>query len=372
MSLVNSEYTIFSGIFPSPPVQGRVGRPVRNYLVHISPRGPTGWTLPPFATLHRAEVREICRDHTIPVLEAYAICMAWGGKRWDHFCSSVAGASQANLEKLLNDLRVSTCTRAEDFKRAKLAAVGVKGLGISFYTKLLFFFRPEPDAYILDQWTAKSIIKLINPGPVRLKNGLPADNTTEEEYEAYCKAIEELATALSSSENSWTAEDVETGLFDRPRSRWRLHLGDPAEEDVGERSPEDEEDVQNIKPDSKPVIYLYAGQEHDRALALRNQCEAKRNDGWICRAHNVLSLKINGRSPRYLIGEIAASGGNFRMEPGYVPSTNEKTHCMGGCGYEGHLDFASLEEAVGYLKQYFDIKACPCNTTEDQGWIDNC
>ena len=170
----------------------------------------------------RESVGNVCREPSTDVLAAYAVAMSWGGQRYSHFRSSIEGESKEELVKLLKHLRESKLTRAQDFDMAKDAARQINGLGISFFTKLLYFFRPNNDAYILDQWTAKSVQLLFDAPPVSLSLfGLPAANTKGENYESYCAALEKLGSDLWST---WSGEQVECAIFDKPRGAWRTHV----------------------------------------------------------------------------------------------------------------------------------------------------
>ena len=108
-----------------------------------------------------------------------------------------------------------------------------------------------------------------------------------------------------------------------------------------------------------------------------NQCGGH-NEGMIClhkKPHIWLGNQRENR--RYLIGAIAAARGNFTKMPGYIAAPGNVPNCgTGGSGYQGGVPFGSVKAAVRYLKQYFDIKACPDNRglnghpTCNQQWID--
>jgi hypothetical protein len=173
--------------------------------------------------LQRWQVRQVCHDPQIHPLVAYACVMAWGGRNFSNYRLSVAPDSLCALVKILKHLRGSKELRKNDFAYIQQAATGTKGLGISFYTKLLFFFREKDDAYILDQWTAKSAIVLFPACGVRLNSaGLPRPDTSPVIYEDFCRAIEGFRTDLGP--NWTTGEEVERTLFDRPRGEWRTYL----------------------------------------------------------------------------------------------------------------------------------------------------
>jgi len=209
----------FRKVFINVP-QPNVGRPCGSYLKalrEIFPDlpGQRADALYPevLRGTNRDLVRKVCRDPNVHVLEAYAVAMAWGGQWKDWFLSSI---QSPRLERELKRLRSENHSRQEDFAKIAEAAREIKGLGISFFTKLLFFFRPKADAYILDQFTAKSMV-LLRPGVVWVRGHMPAADTLPEAYENFCRSCDELAFGLSCG----SGEAVERAMFDHRNGRWR-------------------------------------------------------------------------------------------------------------------------------------------------------
>lgn len=206
-----------------PATQPAVGRTLHHYWkrLHLeSTERPPSIELDKQFT--RTEVKAICQSQEIEVLDAYAVAMAWGGQHLTHFKNSVSATSKAELTKLLTKLRHSTRPRAEDFDLCSQACDNINGLGISFFTKLLYFFRANDDAFILDQWTAKSAHVLLESSPILITSqGMPHVSTNGEHYELFCQFIEKLAQQLSSTDQTWTADETEIALFDKPRGEWR-------------------------------------------------------------------------------------------------------------------------------------------------------
>lgn len=167
--------------------------------------------------LDRQQVLTFCRNPEMPTLGAFALCMAWGGQRMDHYRSCLESPA---LIGLLEQLRKSKRSRLEDYALA--SGMMVKGLGVSFLTKLLFFLRPRRDAYILDQWIAKSLKFLIQPPcTVKLvKWGGPHHETTPHEYDEACLALEEIGALLGGLSGDLT----EQLLFSRPSGEWRIQV----------------------------------------------------------------------------------------------------------------------------------------------------
>jgi hypothetical protein len=125
----------------------------------------------------------------------------------------------------------------------------------------------------------------------------------------------------------------------------------------------------------KATIHLEQGPK--KYIKLVDQCGGH-NEGIIClhkKPHIWLQNQRSNR--RYLVGEIAAAGGNFTNEAGYTAAPGGVPNCgVGGSNYQGGVLFGSVEDAVKYLKRYFDIRACPGNTglnghpTCNQRWVD--
>ena len=218
--------------YSAPQPQGPVGSAPIYYIDHElpaahGPYGPSLACIPGSGTrmLNRSEVRTVCRDSRVHPLVAYACIMAWGGRNFSNYRASLAGKNAARVVKLVNDLRGGSKNREDDYEFTQKAARGISGLGISFYTKLLFFLRTNDDAYILDQWTAKSAAVLFPRIGIKLTSaGMPHPDTKPKNYGDFCKAIETCV-----GPNGWGAawangESVERTLFDRPGGDWRNWL----------------------------------------------------------------------------------------------------------------------------------------------------
>jgi hypothetical protein len=95
-------------------------------------------------------------------------------------------------------------------------------------------------------------------------------------------------------------------------------------------------------------------------IKITEQCGDSKNNGIITKEGPAwLSLKKNGASPSYLIGEIASLGGNFTGHPSYAPSTTGAAKGnKGGPGYAGGVQFGSFGDAINYLKRYFNVVWC--------------
>jgi hypothetical protein len=97
----------------------------------------------------------------------------------------------------------------------------VAGLGPAYFTKLIHFFLGEP-AYILDQWTAKSVNLLAGESYVALSGNYVAGRNLSDVYERYCRDVESIAKELAAD-----PADIEEKLFSRGHPRpqeWRVYV----------------------------------------------------------------------------------------------------------------------------------------------------
>ncbi len=215
--------------FRNPPDQPAVGDSPQVYLDKLNTlcRSKLAW---PKAhrkgQLKRVQLRKLCCDTKVDVLIAYAAVMAWGGRGVDspNYRLSLSKLSRRALIAILTKLRASQRGRQDDFDAMQKAAENIKGLGISFYTKLLFFFRKKDDAYILDQFTAKSAKLLFVPCQIVLNSsGYPDADNKPSSYEWFCAAAEAQAISRTPPP-AWTGEQVEQAMFDVRGGAWRIYL----------------------------------------------------------------------------------------------------------------------------------------------------
>jgi hypothetical protein len=225
----------FWNSFPNPPHQAAVGDSPQRYLKKLNDLCELNLTWPqnhPEGRLERSQLRLLCRDDQVDVLIAYAAVMAWGGGgrgvQLRNYRLSLEDESSRNaLTQILNQIRGSEATRESDFEHMQNAANKIKGLGISFYTKLLFFMRKKPDAYILDQYTAKSANLLFDRCKVVLRDDYPDQKTTPDTYEWFCHSVENLGSQCPqgwAAEGNDKGEKVEQAMFDVHGGEWRRHV----------------------------------------------------------------------------------------------------------------------------------------------------
>ena len=122
---------------------------------------------------------------------------------------------------------------------------------------------------------------------------------------------------------------------------------------------------------SKRPIFLAQNHVRDTAVTIKEECGSRWNNAWICRSHGSLDFKNNGArgTTRYLIGEILLQGKDVTQHPNWELSPDGNTCHNAGSGFQGRLCLESVEDAVRYLKQFFNVRACDNNRTETQAWI---
>ncbi len=211
-----------------PDPEEKVGHKLDNYINQARKRGLVINFPKKFCNqesrnfqLCRQELIDLCKSDADPLF-CFCAIMAWGMRKdhyngWKHFDSAISDPKK--LEEKIRKIKEAK-SRQEVF--GYLNGCGrIPGLGIPFFTKLIFFFRG--DGYILDQWTAKSA-KLLAPAlSINVYKTGPAPNNTSKQYEEFCKFVEELAEKMG---NHWKPSHSETGMFGgrKNKSEWRRYV----------------------------------------------------------------------------------------------------------------------------------------------------
>ena len=190
-----------------------------------------------------------------------------------------------------------------------------------------------------------------------------------------------LTTTINPAHCKWTAADVDMACFAWLQG-W-CNCGGATATNIGEHRkksiPAKVDSNTDVKraPEaptnsSKPIIFLAQDHKLDTAVTIKEACNSRWNNAWICRDHGSLDFKNEGvrGTTRYLIGDILAQGVDVPHDPDWELSRDGKTCHHGGSNYQGRLYKETVADAVRYLKQFFDVRACPDNETETQDWID--
>jgi Putative 8-oxoguanine DNA glycosylase OGG-like protein len=224
MLLDETHWNCFRQNFPNQPVQGEVGNCPSSYLKYKKLQLPSKYSKLENRALNRSEVRKICQDGSIDVLASFSCVMAWGGQRRDHYKKAIENKHLPEIIGLL--IKGIPREAAFNFLNDLYLSKKLTGIGIAFFTKLIYFFGSKQNGFILDQWTSKSSALLCVSPPVRIgktrQNGktiyFPEKDTTGAEYEKFCCFIEHLADKLG-----WNADATEVALFGKGTA-WRKHI----------------------------------------------------------------------------------------------------------------------------------------------------
>lgn len=159
---------------------------------------PNVANLPNFK-LDRQAVRNICTDPNTDVLFGYVCAMAWGDQGGGIFGGrnvAYAWDAREQLTEKLKALRQGRLSRKEAFDLFN-GQGAIPGLGPAFFTKLLYFFSPTPSFYVMDQWTAKSVILLTGRWVVPMQGDAVLRTAPKGCYQAFCEEIDLMAGLLS-------------------------------------------------------------------------------------------------------------------------------------------------------------------------------
>jgi hypothetical protein len=220
---LNPHWGVFSGI-PHVPA-GPVGYVPTAWVVNHGLAGVPAAAIPlPTHQLNRVTVRAICQNPANPVLFGYVCAMAWGLQgAGPGGAGHVAAAWAANalLIPKLAALRAGGLTRRQAYSLFT-GANAVPGLGPAYFTKLLYFFLPVADCYIMDQHTGKSMGLLTGNWVVRMVGKAVSNLNKCGNYQAYCEEVDTMAGLVG-----LTGEQIEEMMMSRGGHHpwpWRVHV----------------------------------------------------------------------------------------------------------------------------------------------------
>jgi len=205
----NAHWAAFTSITFVP--QGATGANPTKWVNAFEIDNIPGVALLPNEVIDRSRVRALCTNPRVPVLLGYVCAMAWGGQgTYNRKHAKDPWSARKRLEDHLNSLRDGKLTRADAYEMFRTHPI--PGLGPSFFTKLLYFFSPEPNFYIMDQWTAKSVILLTGEPVVKMAGDLPSTENTGADYERFCQKVDAIAVKLDCA-----GQNVEERMFSAGR-----------------------------------------------------------------------------------------------------------------------------------------------------------
>jgi hypothetical protein len=179
----------------------------------------------PRRRMSRSDLRAYCQAPNTSAMHAFIAIMAWGGQQpW-------SDKYRKDLQKKQDDIRVWMAQLRQGMPRAdayELWKGKVWGLGPSFITKLLAFTCSKGDMAIMDQWAVKAVNLLYGREVIRLAgtapNVSPCGSTTGQDYDDYCRHLEDLQCRLGEKSLSDTEERIFSRRGEGGKETWRDHV----------------------------------------------------------------------------------------------------------------------------------------------------
>lgn len=182
----------------------------------------------PEGRINRKLLAAICNDMNTPTEVAFLAIMAWGGMNRRYGRTAWQNREQGLLEAM-NDIRGKTSTAGALYSVFHSLSLNgrLPGIGPAYFTKLIFFLSPRSNAYIMDQWTAKSINLLFGSqihlivGPDRGRDTVSKKNSSKT-YEQFCANVDALALKMGCN-----GAEAERRIFSQARpspDHWRHYV----------------------------------------------------------------------------------------------------------------------------------------------------
>jgi hypothetical protein len=206
--------------------QGPVGHYAYNWGIAVVPQNFQLNEAELNRRFDRQSLINYCHHPETDNLHATIAILAWGGR--DRPYGRRIFENWETLEPIISNLRNNFYqTRSAAFQAFYTKRINgeLPGLGIAFFTKLICFLPTNfNNAYILDQWTGKSINLLVKDGRfINIQGNAVVDRHNNAEiYERFCAEVDNLADELEIE-----GIDAEKRIFSwggRNKGPWRNYL----------------------------------------------------------------------------------------------------------------------------------------------------
>lgn len=189
----------------------------------------------PTVTSTKPEIKSMVADPKNSNLKLFFYILAWGGivnraRNPQMLVKRLMTDKVARTELLrtLDKIRNGNLTNAQafdEFQRLRKNKT-LQGVGVSYFTKVLYFLRPGKHSFILDQFTAKAMNYLHSKDPnsypqIPMDGDMPANNLTGQDYEAYVKGVEQVAKDVRKSIGQISPEEAEFLVFGAHGKKFR-------------------------------------------------------------------------------------------------------------------------------------------------------
>lgn len=181
--------------------------------------------------LSRNDLFALTKSSTVSPFDCVVSILAWGGMNRKHGTKVLSTFNK--WSDVVDEMRSGRICRYDAFDRfQKLRKKGcLQGMGIAYFTKLIYFLSAEPRGYILDQWTARSTNLLCGKEKINLTWGkfqnkrfaVVNDSNTVTNYSSFCDVVVELTSLCNHLSDPG---ETEAALFSegRGKGRWRSYV----------------------------------------------------------------------------------------------------------------------------------------------------
>lgn len=136
-----------------------------------------------------------------------AVCIfAWGGMRANHAQVLFSEPTWPILDKLIGVLRIkelNSPAEVFDLFHVPRRQNSLPGLGIAYYSKLIYFLSTHLDVFILDQWIGKSMNLFLGENLISFTGNWVNDSNDGERYAIFCEHMMNYAQQLNMDKHSF-------------------------------------------------------------------------------------------------------------------------------------------------------------------------
>jgi len=203
------------------------------WFSYLERKGVSSRPLLASTRLSRNDLLAMASDPKISNLDCCISILAWGGMNRKHGLTALSSFDRWN--EIVEDMRNSKTSPFEAYERfQKVRASGqLAGMGIAYFTKLIFFLNRQPGGYILDQWTARSANLICTNKKILLNWGryktrrfaVVSDRNDFSNYQFFCSFVEDICSQV---DHLASPSDTEEALFSMGRGKgsWRQYVID--------------------------------------------------------------------------------------------------------------------------------------------------
>jgi len=257
----------------------------------------------PTVTNTKPEIKAMVSDPKNSSLKLLFYILAWGGvinraRNPQLLYKRLKNDKNARVQviKTLNKIREGNISNAEAFDLFQSLRKNdlLPGLGVSYFTKVLYFLRPGKHSFILDQFTAKAMNYLHSKDPqnypqIPMDNDMPSNKLTGMDYEKYIRGVEQVAKDVRKSMGKISPEEAEFLIFGAHGKKFR---------DAAQNYHNSRTDLK--QPKDNKFRYIYKNQQkQQQAQQQVQQTELQQSQGKAQEIWNNYMTSVNQVSTKF-------------------------------------------------------------------------